>query len=776
MHARFLIAAACFAANLVPVFGRAGESSPAPVAFDGPEVFKVDWNSRGLTPCDLDGDGRLDLVLLNNDRARIDLLVQRDPGAEGADRRRGPAGGSNRLWKPVLEDARFVKRSLVTGIMTYALAAGDLDGDGRVDLAYTGSPDALTLRYQDDDDWQQSHVIRLGDPSQWTSSLIATDLDGDARCDLVLLTEGELIVLRQGKDGVMVEPLRMPLSERDCHGLMAVDLDRDGRLDLAYLSPGARPALYYRIQRPEGGLGPELRLPLETPRGRLEPIRRASAAGELGFAFIQDRTGLVEEIRIRPHTHAENPFELNPRISFLGGVGRDPAVYAIGDFNGDGRLDVAAGDGGGAVVRLFLQDTAGELQALAPFPSLSDLTALAAGDVDGDGADDLLQLSSREKSIGWSRYDARGRLEFPAPIPLTGQPLALAAADLDGDALLELVYVRELDRERQVAIMDRDAVGGIWQERSVSLTGLRTNPAAVEVMDLNQDGRPDLAVYTPQSPLRLLLQGEDGGFAEASLESGFHQGLVDRLDIAATSSCDLDGDGRGELLVAGEGFARALRFDSSGRLEVVDQFNADRSDRKIAAAVGVDLDADGGPEILLVEAGTGAVQILRAGAGGVYRHESTYEGGRIDLVDARVIDLDRNGRPDLLLLGRDRFWRVPVGDPALAVETMDSYESDLPDHEYTDLRAADLDGDGADEIITLDAASSRILEVLARGPDAGAWRSVYHFTVFEENPHYRGWRGSGSEPREFAVGDATGDGVADLLLLVHDRILLYPGL
>ncbi len=58
------------AADAVPVLG-------------APLVTKLDWNLRSMSVADLDGDGRNDLVVLNNDTGRIELLYQRKPGETG---------------------------------------------------------------------------------------------------------------------------------------------------------------------------------------------------------------------------------------------------------------------------------------------------------------------------------------------------------------------------------------------------------------------------------------------------------------------------------------------------------------------------------------------------------------------------------------------------------------------------------------------------------------------------------------------------------------------
>ena len=52
-------------------------------------------------------------------------------------------------------------------------------------------------------------------------------------------------------------------------------------------------------------------------------------------------------------------------------------------------------------------------------------------------------------------------------------------------------------------------------------------------------------------------------------------------------------------------------------------------------------------------------------------------------------------------------------------------------------------------------------------------KSALHFEVFEKDLHYRGKRGGALEPRDGMVTDLNGDGLDDLVLLVHDRFLCY---
>ena len=88
-----------------------------------------------------------------------------------------------------------------------------------------------------------------------------------------------------------------------------------------------------------------------------------------------------------------------------------------------------------------------------------------------------------------------------------------------------------------------------------------------------------------------------------------------------------------------------------------------------------------------------------------------------------------------------------------------------------DVTSGDLNHDGRKDLVFLETARNYVDLVSYDQPHklipANRW------PVFEERS-YRNRRSEISEPREALVGDVTGDGRNDLLLIVHDRILLYP--
>lgn len=736
------------------------------------EIYKLDARIGGLVVRDLDGDKTEDIAVVNNGRSRVDLLLSRggkpSPEAAGSEPNAIPS------------DRRMNPLSVPVNHEVVSLQVGDLTGDGKPDLVYYGMPeDLVILPNQGEGALGEPRRVPIAEGIGAAGALAVGDLNGDGKDDAVLLTPQDLVIVTQEEGGKLADPLRVPHSASRPLMVRIEDLDGDGVSDLVVLDDAPDDPLRVRFGTKSGQLGPEDRLAMETPRA----IAFSNVDGKPGVEVltIEARSGRARVLRLSgANEPGATPEDSRARVRTYAlprGGTRDRSV-ALGDLDGDGKLDVVAADPAGARLFVYLHGPDGPL-APRVFPTLGGVSACRLADLDGDKKAEILLLSESEKVLGVARL-AGDRVAFPTPLPTLGAPLALETMDLDGDAVPEVLYVVAAGTEEGRAVFDlralkANAKDGTFQPfrwndvENVSLRGLNGPPTGLRACEVNGDVHPDLLIFNPFGDPQILL-GSPEGKPPAPPTAG-----VGPLAGADAAKLGPPPKGRPGLLVSRGAFAREVVLDADGRWAVKDQFNAG-ADAQVGAAAALDADGDGIAEIALWDRGARALRLLDHGADGTYRPGASLPLGTLDVREIRTADLDGNGRDDLLLAGPDRFAVVLTGRVRPRLVPLADYETAPGRAEayLGDLAAGDLNADGQPDLVITDTGE-HYLEIVAMRPGADPAKAslvpALAFRIYER----KSLRDPGRrvEPRDLALGDVDGDGRTDIVLIVHDRVLVY---
>jgi hypothetical protein len=318
-----------------------------------------------------------------------------------------------------------------------ALAAGDVDRDGAVDLVTANTSSTLSVRFQRGTAWHAMAEQALPAPLHLIELV---DLDRDGDLDVVGTSHDSGLVWVLAGDGTgtfaaSTSVTAVTANRPHNHGLAVGDLDGDGDSDVVVVDQEAKLAV--ALHNDGGALSVASTVALGAQAyppalgdlnrdGRLDlvvPLVGGQAVG----VWLGDGTAFT-------------PAPGSPHRT------REPRPYSIGlaDLDRDGNLDVIAPHDDTDRVSVLLGDGIGQLRAAASSPVAfgKRVARIATPDLDGDGAIDVVGVG--EGALIVARGDGRGGLE---PSAKWGVGWTVIALDLDRDGAPDLV-VPDLERDR----------------------------------------------------------------------------------------------------------------------------------------------------------------------------------------------------------------------------------------------------------------------------------------------------------------------------------------
>jgi hypothetical protein len=291
------------------------------------------------------------------------------------------------------------------------------------------------------------------------------------------------------------------------------------------------------------------------------------------------------------------------------GVG--PGRITEGDFNRDGKLDLAVPNEGGGSVVILMGDGLGGFSRL---PNVRIRTAPfmpAVGDFNLDGKPDLAVTARGTNSVAVMLGDGTGRFGTPSYVGPTGSNTnALGVGDFNRDGKPDLaVGHQSLDMPgmtdtRSLSILLGDGTGGFGAPTHFTL-GIR--PQSMSIADFNRDGVSDIAVSIEAGAdghISVLLGDGVGGFGS---KTTFPVGTGAR----GTGVADFNSDGKLDFVVALQDASfnkvAVLLGDGQGSFSERTYFPVGDAPRKIAVG---DFNCDGKPDVAVPNTSSNNVSIL----------------------------------------------------------------------------------------------------------------------------------------------------------------------
>jgi hypothetical protein len=397
---------------------------------------------------------------------------------------------------------------LPTGIAPYSVASGDFDGNGRPDLVAANgdsAPGTISVYLRGAGGWtQESGSPYNTEPG--ANDVATADFNGDGRQDIAVSAyttgNGGIVFLRKADNSGFVQegsPMPIPNSQAVAVG----DLNGDHKPDLVYGS-GTSDSVYFALRN----------------------------AGNTGF---------------------DAPVQLPS-------TGHKVDVV-IGDYSGDGKPDIIASNlTSGGDLDLWVQNASGPVGFTqptgAPFPTGGQPWGLTRGDFNGDGKLDVAAALLGSDKVAVMLGHGNKTLTKEADYAAGDGPLGLASGDFNSDGRPDIAIADQVGK--RVTVLLRTPGGFVADQSSPIVTN--QTATAVAVADFDVDTRPDIAIANrtsntitvllnstpfPIPPPPDLDKDDDGVQTPTDCDDGnplIKPGAVDIPGDGINQDCSADGD------------------------------------------------------------------------------------------------------------------------------------------------------------------------------------------------------------------------------------------
>lgn len=626
---------------------------------------------------DLDGDGKPDMVTANSSGSNISIFKNTSTNGTAVFAAKTDISGGTAPW---------------------GIAAGDLNSDGKPDIAITNlaaSPKVSVFL-----NTSTGGIISFAARVEFTAGstprgIEINDIDGDGKPDIVFTNNGasSFSVLQNTTSGgtVSFAPKVDFTTGSSPYNITARDIDGDGKTDIAVSNQFSNNISVFRNTSTVGTISFAAKADFSTANNP-----RGIACGDIdGDGKTDIATGNFgsSNLSVLRNTSTIGTIAFAPKVDFALAPLAQTEQIAIGDLNGDGKPDIVVPDpySGNLHVNVFRNTSvSGTVNFAARVfystGSFSGPKNIAIGDVDGDGRADMEVVCTGNNKISIFRNIAPPVVNSFSPVTaVAGSSVTISGYNFRNTPAENIVFFG-------------GSKATVTASNNTSLTVTVPNGSTHLPVSVTADG------LTGHAKLPFILSFSGG---DSIIANSFAARKIFDWGNNGANACiaDFDGDGKNDVATPTTSSTNISIFRNTSTIGNINFASGVTVTNfsQIAALTAGDLNGDGKPELIAADGSGNSISIYRnTSVAGSISFITTATGAYVsaEATNAYITDLNDDGRPDIVADTKGYIAIIPNTSTSTSTLSFGTVQL-IPMVDYQDkIAVADFDGDGKVDIVS----------------------------------------------------------------------------
>ncbi len=710
------------------------------------EIYKVKKNLHSIKITDLDNDNLKDIIFVDNSDASIAMYYQQKNNEIKKSKEEFYKDREELDVNKLSFNFRYKNIPFITEKIVTSMTIANIGSNKLKDLIYLTSTGELFIKYQKTKrKFVDGQYFRISDYLNSEYALVAKDINNDKKNDLILLGKKYLYIFYQNNKHKLNMPVKYSYSSKNPLGIEVNDLNGDKLNDILFVTSGGINQIRVKFQLKDNTIGPDNIIDYPnfhflTTKNILNNKKAQFISSRSGahIIFIDEISKIKNKENIKPSIYSLNPEALSNNKNIL-----------LDDFDNDGKKDLVVSDPMLPAIMFFKGNNLG-FKNYIEYPILKDISKLISYKINKKNK--IIAFSQKENSL--VVYNLKKK--YPDFIVNKDK---IEGVNKYKNNLYWIINRNSEFYLEKIKINKKLKVAVLYSRK---ISNAPDNFDDFIISEINNDGKEDIVFSIPYEGAKVFVSK---GYSIEPLDIKVKNisSFLTSIGKNQIKVMDLNKDGVNEVVVSNKGIIRSFIYNKEQGLKIISQINGATTGSDLTIPVKSNIFSSQN-DIVFFDKSNSKLYLLNSKTLKIKR-EILISGVEVNSILSVNTDNDKN--KEFVIAGRNSVFIYDDKNLGYKLKNILSHRLHKTKSISTMLAVGNFNGK---KLISIDGIdhSINIFKI-----QKNKLNSVLKFKVFDA-VSYKGRNNVRvEEPKEIYVSDMNNDKKDDIILFVHDKILIY---